>query len=98
MNTCNLFQATNILACNLFTVHILAQYVHIYNKIAITTLSFDNHPSEDGHGRPEHVGGVSCIYKPLSFYCFAVFGINTMILVDFYACMKIHLTVLDVVT
>jgi len=93
MNTCNLFQATNILSCNLFTMHILALYLHIYNKIAVTSLSFDNHPSEDGHGRPKHVGGVSRIYKPLPFYCFAVFGINVVILVDFYACMEILLKI-----
>jgi len=74
-------------------MHILALYLHIYNKIAITTLSFDNHPSEGGHGRPKHVGGVSRIYKPLSFYCFAVSGINVVILVDFCACMEIVLTV-----
>ena len=76
MNTCNLFQATNILSCNVFTIHILALYLHILNKIAITTLSFDNHPSVDDHGRPKHVEGVSFIYKLLSFYCFAVLGIK----------------------
>jgi hypothetical protein len=93
VNTCNLFQATNILSCNLFTMHILTLYLHIYNKISITTLSFDNHPSKDGHGRPKHVGWVSCIYNLLSFYCSAVFGINMVILVDFCACMEIHLKI-----
>ena len=43
MNTCNLFQATNILSCYLFTMYILALYLHIYNKIAITAL-ITTHP------------------------------------------------------
>jgi hypothetical protein len=74
-------------------MHILTLYLHIYNKKAITTLSFDNHPSEDGHSRPKQIGGVSYIYNLLSFYCFAVSGINIVILVDLCACMEIHLKV-----
>ena len=48
-------QITNILQCNLFNTHILTLFLHISN---ITTLSFDNHVTEDGHCMPKHVGGV----------------------------------------
>jgi hypothetical protein len=33
------------------------------------TLSIVNHLPEDGHCRPKHVGGASCVYQPLLFYC-----------------------------
>jgi hypothetical protein len=39
-------------------------------------LAFDNHLPEDGHCRPKHVGGVSYIFKLLSFYCCAGVAIN----------------------
>jgi hypothetical protein len=35
----------------------------LFCNIVATTLSFVNLLRKDGHCRPKHVGGVSCIYK-----------------------------------
>lgn len=46
-------------------------------QLAITTLSFDNRLPKSGHFRSNHVE-VSCIYKLLSFNCYAFAGINSV--------------------
>ena len=46
----------------------------LHNKI--TTFSFLNHLPEDGHGRPQHIGGVPYITIFIIFYCGVVVGIN----------------------
>jgi hypothetical protein len=46
----------------------------LYNKT--TTFSFVNHLREDGHGRPQHIGGVPYITIFIIFYCGVVVDIN----------------------
>jgi hypothetical protein len=78
MNTCNLFHVTNIFPDFLFNTCILALYLDISNIFNHNHFfSFDIYLREDGHCRPKHVT-MSHIYKLLSFYRYAVVGINVV--------------------
>jgi len=52
--------------------------IHVLNKLRnkMTTFSFVNHLHEDGHGRPQHIGGVPYITTFIISDCSVVVGTN----------------------
>jgi len=68
MAASNLFQITDILACNLFNTCILALDLHFSNTINSDYISSVKYLPEDDHRRPKHVGGVSYFKN----YCFLI--------------------------
>ena len=55
--------------------------IHVLNKLQnkMTTFSFVSHLSEDGHGRPQHIGGVPYVTIFIIFYCSVVVGMTASV-------------------